>query len=119
MIISSLCRFANFVSSGTRDMLPSSFMISQMTPAGYSPAMRARSTAASVWPARTSTPPVLALSGEMWPGLARSDGRVLGSIAARMVAARSLAEIPVLVTPLASIVTQNAVSKRAVFVDTI
>ena len=34
-------------------------MISQMTPAGYSPASRARSTAASVCPARSSTPPGL------------------------------------------------------------
>ena len=34
VIISSLCFFANFASSGTRAMLPSSFMISQMTPAG-------------------------------------------------------------------------------------
>ncbi len=30
--------------------------------------MRARSTAASVWPARTSTPPSRARSGNMWPG---------------------------------------------------
>ena len=34
VIISSLCRLANFVSSGTRAIVPSSFMISQMTPAG-------------------------------------------------------------------------------------
>jgi hypothetical protein len=33
---------------GTRAIVPSSFMISQMTPAGISPAKRARSTAASV-----------------------------------------------------------------------
>ena len=48
VIISSPCFFANFVSSGTRAIVPSSFMISQITPAGSSPAMRARSTAASV-----------------------------------------------------------------------
>jgi hypothetical protein len=36
-------------------MDPSSFMISQMTPAGIIPAKRARSTEASVWPARTRT----------------------------------------------------------------
>ena len=36
------------VSSGTRAIVPSLLMISQMTPAGYSPAKRARSTAASV-----------------------------------------------------------------------
>jgi hypothetical protein len=48
VIIGRSCRFANLVSSGTRAMVPSSFMISQITPAGYNPAMRARSTAASV-----------------------------------------------------------------------
>ena len=77
--------------------------------------MRARSTAASVCPARTRTPPFLALSGNVCPGRARSDGRVAGSIAARTVAARSGAEMPVLVRPLASIDTVNAVPKRAVF----
>ena len=42
-------------------------------------------------------------AGNMWPGRARSDGRVRGSIAASTVAARSAAEMPVLVTPFASI----------------
>jgi hypothetical protein len=65
VIINRPWRFANFVSSGTRAIVPSSFMISQMTPAGYRPAMRARSTAASVCPARTSTPPDSARSGNM------------------------------------------------------
>ena len=100
-------------------MVPSSFMISQITPAGVSPAMRARSTAASVWPARTSTPPSRARSGKMWPGRARSDGLVFGLIAARTVAERSAAEMPVLVPRLASIATQNAVSKRVEFRSTI
>ena len=36
-------------------------LISQITPAGISPARRARSTAASVWPVRSSTPPALRL----------------------------------------------------------
>ena len=81
--------------------------------------MRARSTAASVCPARTITPPVRDRSGNMWPGRARSDGRVAGSMAARTVSARSLAEIPVLVVPFASIDTQNAVSNRELFCDTI
>ena len=40
-------------------MVPSSRMISQMTPLGLRPASRETSTAASVWPARTSTPPGL------------------------------------------------------------
>ena len=51
---------------------PSSRMISQMTPEGLSPARRARSTEASVWPARTSTPPLRARSGKTWPGRTRS-----------------------------------------------
>ena len=41
-----------------RAIVPSSFMISQITPAGFSPASRARSTEPSVCPARRSTPPV-------------------------------------------------------------
>src|SRR5215831_7567212 len=65
------------------------------------------------------TPPVRDRSGNMWPGRARSDGRVAGSSATRTVAARSLAEMPVLVCPLASIDTQNAVSNRELFCDTI
>ena len=99
-------------SCGTRAIVPSSFMTSQMTPAGYSPAIRARSTAASVCPARTITPPVRDRSGNMWPGRARSDGCVAGSIAVSTVAARSAAEMPVVVRPFASIGTQNAVSNR-------
>ena len=49
-------------------------MISQITPAGIRPASRARSTAASVWPARSSTPPSLAFSGKTWPGWTMSLG---------------------------------------------
>ena len=45
-------------------MVPSSFMISQMTPEGSSPARRERSTEASVCPARTSTPPSRARRGK-------------------------------------------------------
>ena len=41
--------------------------------------MRQRSMVASVWPARFSTPPSRAISGLMWPGRARSPGRVAGS----------------------------------------
>ncbi len=76
-------------------MEPSGFMISQITPPGSKPAIRARSTAASVCPARTRTPPSRARSGNTCPGRARSRGRALGSIAVRMVCARSAAEIPV------------------------
>ena len=42
---------------GIRAISPSSAITSQITAAGYMPASRARSTDASVWPARTSTPP--------------------------------------------------------------
>ena len=51
-------------------------MTSQITPAGIEPARRARSTLASVWPVRSSTPPGLAFSGLTWPGWTRSPGRV-------------------------------------------
>ena len=61
-------------SSGRRAIEPSALRISQMTPAGTSPASRARSTLASVWPTRCSTPPGRARSGKMWPGRRRSDG---------------------------------------------
>jgi hypothetical protein len=40
-------------------------MISQMTAAGYSPALRAISTDASVCPARTSVPPSRPISGKI------------------------------------------------------
>ncbi len=96
-------------------MVPSSLMISQMTPAGTMPAMRARSTEASVWPARTSTPPLRARSGKMCPGRARSLGRVAGSMATRMVCARSYAEMPVETPSFASIDSVNAVPKFEVF----
>ena len=43
------------------------------------PASRARSTLASVWPARTSTPPSRAISGKTWPGETMSLG-ALGRI---------------------------------------
>ena len=69
-------------------------MTSQITPDGLSPASRARSTAASVWPVRSSTPPALAFSGKMWPGCTRSAGRALGSMATWIVCARSCAEMP-------------------------
>src|SRR5579883_772037 len=49
-------------------------MISQMTPPGRKPASRARSTTASVWPARTNTPPSRARSGNTCPERARSLG---------------------------------------------
>ena len=53
-------------------MVPSSFMISQITAAGVNPAIAARSHPASVWPARMRTPPSTACKGKMWPGWTRS-----------------------------------------------
>ena len=43
---------ANASSCGRRAVVPSSLSTSQITPAGNTPASRARSTAASVWPTR-------------------------------------------------------------------
>ena len=74
MTIFSPCRSQYGTRSGTRAIVPSSFMISQTTPAGFRPASRARSTAASVCPARWSTPPSRARSGKTWPGWTRSLG---------------------------------------------
>ena len=68
------CLAANSSSSGRRAISPSSRMISQITPAGLSPASRARSTEPSVWPVRTSTPPLRARSGKTWPGETTSRG---------------------------------------------
>ena len=55
--------FAFSSSSVVRIMVPSSRMISQHSPHWASPARRHRSTVASVWPLRTSTPPRRATSG--------------------------------------------------------
>src|SRR5436190_5776248 len=95
--------------SPTRAIVPSSFITSQITPAGISPARRARSTAASVWPARSRTPPSRAFSGKTWPGCTRSSGREWGSIATWIVRARSAAEMPVVTPSRASIEIVNAV----------
>ena len=67
--ILSLCLRANLISCGSRAMVPSSFMISQSTPMGRQPASVTRSTTASVWPERWSTPPGLARSGKHVAGL--------------------------------------------------
>ena len=70
------------------------------------------STPASVWPARTNTPPSRAMSGKTWPGEVISSGPLAGSIAAMMVRERSEAEIPVVTPSRASIDTVKAVSWR-------
>ena len=104
--------WAKATSSGRRAMVPSSFMISQITPDGLRPASRAISTAASVWPVRTSTPPSRAISGKIWPGVTMSLGPLVGSIATAMVRARSGAEMPVVTPSRASIETVKAVWRR-------
>src|SRR5918997_2961387 len=106
------CSAENFSRSGTRAIVPSSFMISQITPAGLRPAIRARSTAASVCPARCNTPPGRALRGKMWPGITRSSGPVDSSTATLQVCARSAAEMPVETPSLASMDTVKAVPMR-------
>ena len=98
------------IRSGTRAIVPSSFMISQTTPAGLRPASRARSTAASVWPDRCRTPPGRARSGKTWPGCTRSCGPLVGSMATWIVRERSAAEIPVVTPSRASTEIVNAVS---------
>ena len=79
-------------------MVPSSRMISQQRPQGFRPAMRIRSTVASVWPARRRTPPGRASSGNMWPGRRKSSGRMPSSTTLRAVRERSTAEMPVVVS---------------------
>ena len=81
MIIFNPWRPQYGIRSDTRAIVPSSFMISQITPDGIRPARRARSTAASVWPARSSTPPCFALSGKTCPGWTSPSGFVVGSMA--------------------------------------
>src|SRR6266571_1275482 len=90
-------------------MLPSSFMISHSTAAGCSPASCARSQQASVCPARTSTPPACAISGNTWPGWTMSAGVALEEAATLMVCARSAADIPVVTPEAASMDTVKLV----------
>ena len=113
--IFSPCSWAKATRSGIRAIVPSSFMTSQITAAGFRPASREMSTAASVWPARTSTPPSRATSGKTWPGETMSSQSFVGSTATAMVCARSCAEMPVVTPSLASIETVKAVPCSARF----
>ena len=90
-------------------MVPSSFMISQITDEGLQPAMAAKSQPASVWPARMSTPPSTACNGKIWPGWTKSVGRLFLATATCTVLARSAAEMPVVTPSAASIETVKAV----------
>ncbi len=114
-MILSLCFLQNSSSCGTRAIEPSSFIISQITPAGFIPARSIKSTAPSVWPARVRTPPAAARSGNIWPGRTRSEAFALSAIAVLIVTARSAALMPVVVFSFASIETVKAVPRRAVF----
>ena len=90
-------------------------MISQITPEACRPARRARSTAASVCPVRTNTPPSRATSGKTWPGVVIALASDASSMATAMVCARSWAEMPVVTPSRASIETVNAVENRLLF----
>ena len=103
------CRRAKTFKSGRRAISPSAFMTSQMTATVRSPAMRIKSTAASVWPVRRNTPPSTACNGKMWPGRSKSPAPLRGSASVRTVRARSAALMPVVVPSRASTLTVKAV----------
>ena len=84
-------------------------MISQITAAGVRPASAVKSQPASVWPARTSTPPGCAMIGNTWPGCTMCSGRTSCATAVAIVCARSAAEMPVVTPSAASMLTVNAV----------
>ena len=84
-------------------------MISQITAAGVRPASAVKSQPASVWPARTSTPPGCAWIGNTWPGWTMCSARASCATAAEIVRARSAAEMPVVTPSAASMLTVNAV----------
>mmetsp|Transcript_7950 Transcript_7950/g.26412 ORF Transcript_7950/g.26412 Transcript_7950/m.26412 type:complete len:287 (-) Transcript_7950:120-980(-) len=103
------CSSAKRRRSGRRAISPSeSRTTSERTPTGAPPASRERSTAASVWPPRLSTPPARERSGKMCPGRRRSAAVVRLLASARTVCERSAAEMPV-VDASKSHVTVNAV----------
>ena len=100
-------------------MEPSSFTISQSTPTSSRSARAHRSTPASVWPARLSTPPERARNGKTWPGRANSPRTRPESARAFTVIERSWAEIPVAVPSIRSTETVNAVRIDSVLWTTI
>ena len=111
-------RSASFASSAVRIIVPSSRMISQHRPHSFSPARRHRSTVASVWPLRSSTPFFFARRGNIWPGLRKSSAFAWSSTQAIAVMERSAAEMPVEVETW-SMDTVNAVSWLSVLCCTI
>jgi len=100
MLVSTYpCRLQNVLSSGKRAISVgfSSDTISQRTPLGCRPARRGKSIDASVCPFLSSTPPVLALKGNMCPGLEKSSAVVPGVAKSLIVLALSAALIPVVI----------------------
>ena len=80
-----------------------------MTATGLSPESFAKSTPASVWPARLKTPPWAALNGNTCPGFLTSFGFEFLSAKTFTVVARSSADIPVVIPTEASTETLKAV----------
>ncbi|MNW56135.1 hypothetical protein D3C74_338390 [compost metagenome] len=97
--------------SSSRIMVPSSLTSSAIPPTSPAPARRTRSTAASVCPARCSTPPGTARRGRTCPGRMRSPEPEAGSARTCRVRARSAAEMPVVTPVAASTVTVYAVRR--------
>src|SRR4051812_25778071 len=115
----SLCWAAKRAPCSPFITLPSSFISSLMTPTGGRPESLQRSTAASVWPERMSTPPSLAISGKMWPGRTKSAAPMLLLASARTVLVRCSAEMPVVSPWRTSTDTVKAVPSGASFEATI
>ena len=80
-----------------------------MTPVGSSPASRAKSTAASVCPARCNTPPSRACNGKTCPGSVRSSGTLFVPASVLIVLERSRALMPVVMPRAASTETVKSV----------
>ena len=118
-IMARPCWSAKARSAGPRCMVPSSWTSSTIIPTAGRPAIRVRSTAASVWPRRSSTPPAFARSGSTCPGRIRSVGTEPGSARTVRVRARSAAEMPVVTPSAASTVKVYAVRKGSALSATI
>src|SRR5215211_56584 len=110
------CSAAKAAICGHFMTVPSSFASSQIAATGGSSARRQRSTAASVWPERMSTPPSLAISGKTCPGRTKSDAPMLWLASARTVFERCSAEMPVVSPCRVSTETVKAVPSGASFV---
>ena len=91
--------WAKATRSGSRAMVPSSFMISQITPGRVERRPGARCRPPPRYGRRAPAPRRrLATSGKTWPGETMSSAPLVGSMATATVWARSWAEMPV-VTP--------------------